>query len=128
MSTKSKLLAEIEKKSQKIRDKRIDAANNKSLEAVVFEFFRNIEQSRLIDGNKSYDPTLFEAARKSLQSRIRSFDCKAKITIRFNAHEDLTSWVEPQVRGVTIWWGQAHIVKNNIDPSLYIDVSEMLFF
>jgi hypothetical protein len=126
-SVKKDLLAEIEKKAQKIRDKRIEAASNKTLEAAVFAFFKNIEDSRNLHGGQRYDHVLFTEARRSLQERIQSFDRKAKISIEFHKNEDERSWEETQVRGVTIWWGDAYKVKNNCDPLLYIDVTQMLF-
>lgn len=126
MSIKNKLLAEINKKAQKIRDKRVEAASNKTLENAVFDFFRNIEESRLIHSGTKYDPVLFDQARRTLESRVKNFDIGAKISVEFNAPQDPTSWEEQLVRGVTIWWGQAYIKKNNVDPSMYVDVSQTL--
>lgn len=130
MTIKAKLLKEINKKAQKIRDKQIDAANNKSLETAAFDFFRNIEESRRITGGDRYAPELFNHARRSLEERVRGFDYKAKVSIEFNASEDLSStevWTEQVVRGVTVWWSEQYILKNNVEPTLYIDVSQMLF-
>lgn len=127
-NTKKNLLAEIEKKAQKIRDKRNEASNNKTLEAAVFDFFKNIEDSRKMTNGRYYDQTLFHFARQTLEMRIKNgFDFKAKISIEFNQNEDLTSWEETDVRGVTIWWSKEYITKNNCDPTRYIDTSEMLF-
>lgn len=128
MSTKSKLLEEIAKKAQKIRDKRVEAASNKSLESAVFEFFKNIEESRKLHNGDRYDSTLFQQAQRALQARVQGFDRGTKISVEFNAHTDPTSWEEQTVRGVTIWWSRAYIAKNNVDPSTYIDVSQMLFW
>jgi hypothetical protein len=121
------MLAEINKKAQKIREKRVDAANNKSLEAAVFDFFRNIEESRAIHGGVMYDPNLFQQAKKSLEERIRGFDPGGKISVEFNVSEDLKSWEQQQVRGTTIWWSKAYIIRNKVDPSYFIDISQMLF-
>ena len=128
MSVKAKLLQEINKKAQKIRDKRVDAANNKTLEIAVFDFFKNIEESRRMHNNTKYDNDLFSSARRSLTERIKGFDRGAKVSVEFNVSNDTASWEEQTVRGVTIWWSQAYIFKNNVDPSLYIDVAQMLFF
>lgn len=128
MSVKSKLLAEINKKAQKIRDKRVEAASNKTLEATVFLFFRNIEESRKLHSDKQYDPVLMGEARRSLESALRAFDPKVKISVEYNVNQDPMSTDEQTVRGVTIWWSQLYIKKNNVEPSLYIDVSQMLFF
>ncbi len=127
-SAKSKLMQEINKKAQKIRDKRVEAANNKTLENAIFDFFRNIEESRLIHSGTKYDPVLFDQARRSLESRVKNFDAGAKISVEFNAPQDPTSWEEQLVRGVTIWWSQTYIKKNNAETSIYIDVSQTLIF
>lgn len=127
MSAKKDMMAEINKKAQKIRDKRIEAASNKSLEAAVYDFFRNIEDSRAVHAGKSYDPELFAKAKLSLNERIKGFDPGGKISVEFNVSEDHQSWDEQQVRGVTIWWSKTYIIKNNVDPSYFIDISQMLF-
>lgn len=128
MSTKSKLLEEIKKKAQKIRDKRVEAASNKSLESAIFEFFKNIEESRKLHGGVKYDSTLFHQAKQALAERVQGFDRGTKISVEFNISEDPRSWEEETVRGVTIWWSRAYIAKNNVEPSLYVDVSQMLFW
>lgn len=127
MSIKNKVLAEINKKAQKIRDKRVEAASNKSLEDAAFQFFKNIEESRLLHNGEKYDPVLFETARRSLAQRVQNFDRGAKISVEWNVSEDLQSWETGTVRGVTVWWGKAYIAQHNVDPSFYIDVSQMLF-
>lgn len=128
MSVKSKLLKEIQAKADKIKERRATAANNKSLQDAAFEFFKNIEESRLIHGGAKYDNTLFSKALSSLKERVKGFDQGTKVTVEFNVSDDLTSWEEQMVRGITIWWSKVYIAKNNVDPSLYIDVSSMLFF
>ncbi len=128
MSVKSKLLEEINKKAQKIRDKRVEAAGNKTIEAAVFEFFKNIEDSRTLRADTAYDYTLLSRAREALEGRLRAFDHKVKVSVEYNISQDPMSTEEQTVRGVTIWWSQPYIKKNNVDASLYIDVSQMLFF
>lgn len=128
MSTKSKLLEEIAKKAQKIRDKRVEAAGNKSLESAIFDFFKNIEESRKLHNGDRYDSTLFQQAQRALAERVKGFDRGTKISVEFNVSDDLQSWEEQTVRGVTVWWSKAYIAKNNVDPSMYVDVSQMLFW
>lgn len=129
MSIKSKLLQEIKIKADKIKAKRIEAAGNKTLEAAVFDFFRNIEESRKLHAGKQYDPDLFISAQKSLLARIVGMVPGTKISVEFNPlpEQSHAPWYEQEVRGVTIWWHAAYIARNNVEPSLYIDVSEMLF-
>ena len=127
MSIKKDLLKEIEKRAQKIRDTRIVAANNKTLETAVFDFFRNAEDSRKLHNGERYDQTLMKEARRYLQERIRGFDPGSKISVEFNVSDNHKSWQEQQIRGVTIWWSKTYIAKNNVDPSYFIDISQMLF-
>ena len=132
MSVRSKLLQEIDKKAQKIRDKRVEAASNKSIESAVFEFFKNIEECRKMYNNVQYDPHLFFEAKKALEERIQGYAPGTKISIEWNTPNNETpssvSWAHEMVRGVTIWWSKAYVAKNNVDPSLYMDVSQALFF
>jgi hypothetical protein len=129
MTIKNKLLEEINKKAQKIREKRVEAANNKTIEAAVFDFFRNAEEARLLHDNKRYDMEILSKAKTALVERLRAFDYKIKISVEWNAQYDVDTESPDQdtIRGVTIWWSQPYITKNNCHPSLYIDISQMLF-
>ncbi len=127
MSVKSKLLEEINKKAQKIRDKRVEAASNKTIEAAAFEFFKNIEESRQLHEGERYDYTLFSKAKSALEERLRGFDSKVKVSIEYSINPESYSNSGDFVRGVTIWWSDIYIKKNNVDPSLYIDIGQMLF-
>ena len=120
------MMDEINKKAQKIRDNRVSAANNKTLEAAAFDFFRNLDATRGVS-QTGYDPYLFGKAKEALAERLRGFDPGGKISVEFNVSEDIKSWEEQQVRGVTFWWSRAYIAKNNVDPSYYIDINQMLF-
>jgi epoxyqueuosine reductase QueG len=130
MSIKSKLLEEIEAKAQKIREKRIEAASNKTIEAAVFEFFKNIEESRQLHMGLMYDDTLFFKARAALTERLKGFDHKVKISVEYSTQtisESAFIAETNMVRGVTIWWSQDYIKKNNVHHSFYIDINQMLF-
>lgn len=126
MSVKKDILDQINKKAQKIRDKRVDAANNKTLEAAAFDFFRNIDGCRGVT-HQGYDPYLFGKAKESLEQRLRGLDPGGKISVEYNVSEDLHGWEQQLVRGVTIWWSKAYLLTNKVDPSYYIDVNQMLF-
>jgi hypothetical protein len=128
MSIRNKLLAEINKKAQKIREKRVDAASNKTVEQAAFDFFKNIEDSRHLHNGEQYDYALMSKAKQALEERLRAFDNKVKVSVEYNIHEDPLCTDEQTIRGVTIWWSPLYIKKNSCHPSLYIDVSQMLFF
>lgn len=126
MSVKKDLLAEIEKKAQKIRDRRAAAASNKTIEDAVFQFFRNVEDSRAIHGGTQYNIDLFLNAKYALRERIRGFDSSANIEPKFP--DDGKDWEHSQLQGVTIIWSKNYIAKHNVDPTLFIDISSMLLF
>lgn len=128
MSIKNDLLKRINRDAQKIKDKRVEAANNKSLESAAFDFFKNIEESRVLHKGEKYDTLLFKNALRSLKERIKGFDYGTKVKVQFNSEDEDKPWEEKQVRGVTIYWSQFYINKNGVDPSMYIDVSQMLFW
>ncbi len=132
MSIKNKLLEEINAKAQKIRKKRVEAASNKTIEAAVFEFFRNAEEARALHENRYYDMGILESARISLVERLKVFDPKVKISIERNHQQQQhsTAMKSPNVDticGVTIWWSQTYIAKNKCYASLYIDIGDILF-
>ena len=126
MSVKSKLMEEIAIKAQKIRDKRVEAANNKTIEAAVLEFFKNIEESRKLHNNEKYDLTLLHDAKTALAERLHAFDYKVKLSIEWSSSNPDSPMTFDPIRGVTIWWSQQYIKKNNCDQSLYFDVTQIL--
>jgi hypothetical protein len=117
MSAKNDILKKIEQKAQKIREKRVEASNNNTLESVIFDFFKHVEEARRLKNGVSYD-----------KKRVRAFDYKAKTSLEWQPSEDEKSWEEGVIRGVTVWWSDAYIAKNNVAPSMYIDVGQMLIF
>lgn len=116
--TKKKLIEEINRKAKRIAEKRSEANSNKTVEAYVFEFFRQVD-----DANQQVDEvkrTFIAYSIDSLQSKIRNIDNRAKIDIVWLSDEK-------KVQGVTIMWSPQYIKVHNVDPTLYIDVSQMLF-
>jgi hypothetical protein len=128
MSAKNDILKKIEQKAQKIREKRVEASNNNTLESVIFDFFKHVEEARRLKNGVSYDKKLLLAAMKAMETRVRAFDYKAKTSLEWQPSEDEKSWEEGVIRGVTVWWSDAYIAKNNVAPSMYIDVGQMLIF
>lgn len=119
-------MEEIAAKAQKIREKRVEAANNKTIEAAVLEFFKNIEESRKLHDNRQYDPDLLYSAKIALTERLQAFDLKVKISTEWSTPVDQMVSPEDPIRGVTIWWSQQYIKKHNCEQSLYFDVTQIL--
>ena len=127
-SVKDNLLKDIDKKAQKIRDKRIDAATNKTVEALVFDFFRQVDEAKEVAQSQNsehlIDMEILKHAYRNLESRVRStFDVHSKVEIIWDNGD------APQygnILGVKIYWSLAYIKKHNVEPSIYIDVGQML--
>lgn len=127
-SVRDKLLKEIQIKINKIKAKKIDAANNKTLEAAAFEFFKRIDECLGIIKANEYEPYLFKQAKDALEQRLRGVDPGGKISVEFYIHPDPTNTDPQRISGITIWWSKAYIMKNNVEPSYYIDINQMLLF
>jgi hypothetical protein len=120
-------MKEIEEKAEKIRQKRISAATPKTIESMVFEFFKNAEDSRLIHNNEKYAHALVNDAYCALKERIEIYDFHCFIRIEWNDPMDPFSDTN-LIRGITIEWSPGYIARNNVEPILYVDISQMLLF
>lgn len=108
---KKKLLADIDRKVQRIKEKRVEAASNKNVESYVFQFFKDIEvyagqQDKMIKA------TFMELARFALEEKLATLGYKPTVEVHYQDEDALT------VQGVTVHW--------KLQPSMYIDVSQYL--
>ena len=124
---RKKLMEQIEKKTKRHKEARSHADINKTVEGVIFDFFRNIEQARQIHNNEFYDKVVFREAWRSMKDRLKSIDHKVKHKMEWNIDKDDIDWPHNTVRGVTIIWSADYLKDKNIYPTLYIDVGQMLF-
>lgn len=122
-----KLMLDIEKKAQKRQLSREKASGHLSVERIVFDFFRNAEESRAIHNNESYDVSLLKNAFRSMEERLRVIDSHVKIAVEWETDKKLVSPSNNLIRGVTITWSATYLNGKNIYPTLYIDVGQMLF-
>ena len=99
MSVRKDLLKEIERKVQKIRNKRLDMASTKDIESLVFDFFKTMEEVYRIASSKEELVVLAYAAHENLLFKIKPFDSGLK-------HDHIViNWRgDGQVQGVTINW------------------------
>jgi hypothetical protein len=117
MSVKSDMMAKIEQKAQRIRDKRVEAASNKNVESFVFEFFKNAEHAPMLQDVSAF---LLNGALDMLVIKIKTLDPQVKgVVPNFRQGDNA-------VQGITIHWSPYYIKKNSCEPSLYIDVSQIL--
>jgi hypothetical protein len=126
MSIKAKLLEEINLKAKKIKEKRVDAASNKTIEAAILDFFKNIEETRKLHNGEQYDPDLLHRAKIALTERLKAFDRKVKISIDWSTPPNQITSPEDPIRGVTVWWSKEYIAYNNCEQSLYFDITQIL--
>lgn len=121
-------MKEIEAKAARIRQLRQKAKTKKTPEQLVFDFFKESEDLwRFINKNDKYEgrsemqiDTLIGAASMRLQQQINQYlDSYATVDIHLNADANAIS-------GVTIYWGHAYRIANQIDETLYVGVEDLL--
>lgn len=131
MSTKQKLLDEINKKANRMKDLKRKAKEPKNLESLVFDFFREVEN--MIDtktlpaefsdtSNQDYiSNILIRNAAVQLAEQVRiNFDKYASLNVVFNNNTNV-------VNGVRIIWSYQYCLNNKCSDTLYIGVEQMLF-
>jgi len=130
--TRKKLMAEIEKKTKRRKEARIEAAVSQTVQGIVFDFFRNYdslcETINSVNGEDDFN-YLYHKAFKELEERIRCIDLLAKVHVHFpgvGEEDGFDSTKKPQ--SVTIYWGKPYQIKNEAPESTSINVGEMLFF
>lgn len=130
-SIRKKLMEEIERKTKKRQQAKVEAAYSQTLEGIVFDFFKNYDNlcstMNSINGEDSFE-WMYNQMFKEMVERIRYIDLLAKVSVFFPGLGDedtLDSSKRPQ--SVTIFWGKPYQAKNGAPESTSIDVSQMLF-
>jgi hypothetical protein len=125
-------MEEIERKTQRRKVARVEAAVSQTIEGIVFDFFKNYDGlSAMLDSMHSEDDLnrMYHRMFKEMEERIRCVDLLAKVSVFFpgvdKENPDLDFSKKPQ--SVTIYWGKSYQIKNNVPESVSIDVSQMLF-
>lgn len=115
MSVKKDLLAEIDAKAKKIKERKKKASSKEELEKVIFDFFKEAEDlGRLNDPIIVYDEAL------QLSRRIREkFDPGAQVEVQYTEQK--------QVQGVLVTWSKGYQIAFQSQESFYIGVEQMLF-
>lgn len=122
MSSKKEMLDKVNAAAKKREEARDRAAANKTIEAFVFEFFKEAEEVLLLDMSPQNKGVMLLLSHNTLENKIKTFDPKVKeVKIVWRGEN------EPIVQGVTIVWSKHFSNINQADPELYIDVAEMLF-
>jgi hypothetical protein len=125
-------MEEIERKTKRRKEARIEAAVSQTIEGIVFDFFKNYDSLCVtinsINGEDDFN-YLYRRAFREMEERIHCIDLLAKVSVFFpgiGKDDPLDSSKKPQ--SVTIYWGLPYQKKNNSPESTSIDVSQMLFF
>lgn len=115
MNIKKQLLAEIEAKAKKIKEKKIKTSRKEIVEKMVFDFFREAELM-----GKMKEPTLITEALAQLRKTIQQkYDWGAQVEATWNENN--------QVQGIMITWSSKHQTTNQGEQSIYIGVEQLLF-
>jgi len=125
---KAELLKQIEKRAQDIKGRQLKAATVKTVESICFEFFEKVDEAKSVGATygEEIDVKVLSEAIRDLESRISStFDYKAKVKIQYETDAD--GWGTYNLRGVTVFWSLNYIKKNKVEPSVFIDINQMLF-
>ena len=138
---RKKLLAEIDKKTKRRQEARLEAAASKTLEGIVFDFFKRYDELCAMDATELktkesegfLGPDFEYMYRQSVLEmieRIKCIDIAAKVTVfipDFDSSEEfLTPAKKPQ--SVTINWSVPYQKRYESPASTSIDVSQMLFY
>lgn len=119
--SKKDLLKEIDEKIKRKQELREQVADKSTIEGFVMEFMHDIEEL------PQYGPgpfhTLAALSKISLTDKLKRFDRGVEIDVSWHAEEGLA----PQVNGVLIKWSRDYQQLHDIDPELFVDVTQLLF-
>lgn len=130
-SIRNDLLNEISKKAERIRDKRKSAAAIKTVEELVFEFFRQCDEAKQVaEIENNGTPTNYNVvmiAQDHLEKQIRqNHDQGCKIEVVWETSATTGNNENGNILGVRIVWSHWYSVNKSVEPELYIDVTQML--
>lgn len=115
MNIKKDLLAEIEAKANKIKQRKNKAKSKTELETLVFDFFEETEQL-----SKMKEFILIYEAVWQLQRKVNfKIDPDARVEAVYTQ--------DKEVSGVIVYWSKSHQVANKSEEQIYIGVEQMLF-
>ncbi len=115
MSVKKDLLAEIEAKAKKIKERKIKVSRKEDVEKLVFDFFKEAELM-----GKMKEPALLHDALAHLRRTIQQkYDWGAQVE---------ASWTDNhEIQGVLITWSSKHQLAHQSEQQIYIGVEQLLF-
>lgn len=115
MSIKKDLLAEIDAKAKKIKDRKIKVSRKEDVEKLIFDFFKEAELM-----GKMKEPTLIHDALRQLRRLIQEkYDRGAQVE---------ATWTDNhEVQGVLITWSKNITIAGQGQEVLYTGVEQMLF-
>lgn len=117
---KSDILKKIDEKIKKRKNK--ETIDPKDYKAIVFDFFRKYEESNPL-GLEDY---LSESVKEVLRSNAVNFLTERLWTIDPRCIVKINTTQGGNIQGVTIKWTNNFIKTHNIEPSVYVDVSDIL--
>jgi hypothetical protein len=130
-SARQKLMEEIDKKVQKRKNAKDTIDFSKSVEGIIFDFFKNMDDISAMGKGWHDSANLCRDALTSMTGRLKSIDNGCRVSVSYvHADEDapLDYTVDDRPQSVTVHWTGNHQIKNGGVEMTTVDVSQMLFF
>jgi hypothetical protein len=102
MSAKSKMMQEIAAKAERMKALKKESHNKHTVQAYVFDFFKRIDEIRLVSQNRDDKFVTSLLAHEALRNQLRTIDYGCNPHIEWSNEED-----NPYVRGVRIEWSKS---------------------
>lgn len=118
MSTKSKLMDEINKKAARIKEMRQKAIGNKHLQAFAFDFFKEVDSVHSYECPQDMKIAMVTQAFNAFKTKLKSIDSGADTSLSVDDVGNIT--------GIKVFWSSTYATSNKIDKEQTIDVTEML--
>jgi len=125
---RKKLMAEIEQKAAKRKASQNSGVLSKTVEGIVFDFFRNFDDltSMGLDGGFDY---LYRQSFDSMLGRLRAIDGYCSVNVGYVVQDEEAELVaDTRPQSVTIVWSASHQKKNGGVETTTVGIGDMLFF
>ena len=123
MSARDEVLKKIKEAADRRKEMRTESKVDKTVETFVFSFFKEAESILSINVSSSNKASMMILALQVLINKIKTIDSGCNnVNIVWHNDEAITT-----IQGIKIVWSKSYQDIHQVDPELYVDVSEMLF-
>src|ERR1035437_6291488 len=118
MSIKQKLLEELAKKTQRMKERKQEIANRQNnIEDFVLKMMNDIDSMIASTVNTSLGPTLVNYYVQSIHERIKTIDSGVKIDVSWGEAQENCL---PRINGILIKWSKEYQKEHTCDPELFV--------